>query len=381
MIGTMPNIIPIRRLCSAFPTVFALLTVSSAIAQTPKPAPDVLILVDGEKLIGHLESADSSSVKFKSDLAGEVSVDWSKVQELHTSDKYAVLRKSQVLNRRSAASSVPQGTVAVADKNIQVTPQAQASQTIPVGDTAHVVDEPSFQQALENPGFFHDWTGGITAGASLVEATQSSETFTGAVNLLRAIPSVNWLDPVNRTDVNFSASYGKVTQTGTPTVKTSIYHVDAQRDEFFSPRLYTFGQLAYDHNFSQGLNLQQQYGGGIGVVAEKSANEELDLKGSVTYIEQSFEAGPGQSLFGSTFSEIYTRKFAKAVVFQQGLAITPAWTNLNAYSANGNASLAVPLYKSLNFSIGVIDSFLNDPPPSFKKNSFQLTTGLTYAIK
>jgi hypothetical protein len=29
----------------------------------------------------------------------------------------------------------------------------------------------------------------------------------------------------------------------------------------------------------------------------------------------------------------------------------------------------------------VIDTFLNDPPPTFKKNSFQLTTGLTYAIK
>ncbi|HEX4227509.1 MAG TPA: DUF481 domain-containing protein [Bryobacteraceae bacterium] len=379
MIGTMPYIVPI---CRLYPlSVIGLLLAQTAIGQTPKPQPDILILTDGEKLIGHLESADSSSVKFKSDLAGEVTVDWSKIQELHTSDKYAVLRKSEVLKKSTAATSVPQGTVAVAGKNIQVTPQGQAPQTIPVGDTAHVVEEPSFQQALENPNFFQDWTGGVTAGASLVEATQNSETFTGAVNLLRAIPTVNWLDPLNRTDVNFSASYGKVSQTGTPTVKTSIYHVDAERDEFFSPRLYGFGELAYDHNFSQGLNLQQQYGGGIGVVAEKSANEELDLKGSVTYIEQSFLKGPGQNLFGSTFSEIYTRKFAKAIVFQQGLAITPAWTNSNAYSANGNASLGIPLYKRLNFSIGVIDSFLNDPPPTFKKNSFQLITGLTYALK
>jgi hypothetical protein len=172
-----------------------------------------------------------------------------------------------------------------------------------------------------------------------------------------------------------------VTQTGIPTVKTSIYHVDAERDEFLSPRLYGFGALAYDHNFSQGLTLEQQYGGGIGFAAIKNAAEELDLKGSVTYIEQSFATGPTQNLIGSTFAEVFSRKFAKAIVFTEGLTITPAWNNLNAYSANGNAGLAIPVFKRLNFSVGVIDTFLNDPPPGFKKNSFQLTTGLTYAFK
>ncbi|MGC2659166.1 MAG: DUF481 domain-containing protein [Bryobacteraceae bacterium] len=379
----MPKIIPIHRSSIAQSAAFLILFGQAAFAQAPKPPPDVLILVDGEKLIGHLESGDGSSLKFKSDLAGEVTVDWSKVQEIHSPGTFAVLRKGEVLKKHATGASVPQGTVAIASdsKAIEVTPSGAARQSVPVAETGHVVDEASFHQALENPSFFHDWTGAITAGASLVDATQNSENFTGAINLVRAIPTVNWLSPINRTIADFTASYGEVSQTGEPTIKTSIYHGDAERDEFFSPRIYGFGELSYDHNFSQGLNLQQEYGGGIGLVALKTAKEEMDLKGSVTYIEQSFETGPNQSLIGSIFGETYTRKFKRSIVFNQGLTITPAWNNLNAYSATGDANLAVPVFKRLNFSIGLIDNFLNDPPPGFKKNSFQLTTGLTYTLK
>jgi len=41
----------------------------------------------------------------------------------------------------------------------------------------------------------------------------------------------------------------------------------------------------------------------------------------------------------------------------------------------------VPVYKRFAFNMSVTDAFLNNPPATFKKNSFQLTTGLTYTLK
>ena len=41
----------------------------------------------------------------------------------------------------------------------------------------------------------------------------------------------------------------------------------------------------------------------------------------------------------------------------------------------------MPFYKRLNLTAGTIDTFLNDPPPGFKKNSFQFSTGVTYTLK
>ena len=349
-----------------------------------KPAPDVLIFNDGEKLIGHLESATSASVTFKSDMAGEITVDWSKVKELHTSQKFAVIPKGVELHNGADTSQVPQGAVSMAGQRIDVHPEAgRTPQPIPVGDVAHVVDQPAFQKAVSgNPGFFSGWKGAVTAGASLVQATQTSRSFTGSVDLIRAIPSETWLDPRNRTTFNFTAAYGVIDQPKTPEIKTEIYHADAERDEYFSPRLYGFGQLAYDHNVSQGLVIQQLYGGGIGWTALKNESRELDLKASMNYIEQSFtDAGKNQNLIGSTFAEGYNRKFAHGILLVEQLAVTPAWNNTSAYSALGNATLTMPLYKRLNITFGTMDTFLNDPPPGFKKNSFQLTTGLTYVLQ
>jgi len=42
--------------------------------------------------------------------------------------------------------------------------------------------------------------------------------------------------------------------------------------------------------------------------------------------------------------------------------------------------LTMPVYKRIAASTGFIDSYLNNPPPAFRKNSVQLTIGLTYAL-
>jgi hypothetical protein len=127
--------------------------------------------------------------------------------------------------------------------------------------------------------------------------------------------------------------------------------------------------------------LEQTYGGGIGWTVVKTANETFDLKGSADYQKEQFQqSSVNQNLFGSMFAEAWSRKFLRQITFVEQLSITPAWNNLNAYAAAGNASLAVPVYKRLSFTAGVIDTFLNNPPPAFKKNSFQFTTGLTYTV-
>jgi len=79
----------------------------SAQDNKPKPEPDVLVFTDGERLVGHFEQSNGKSVKFKSDAVGEVTVDWSKVKELHTSQKFAVIPKNVELKRNSDLSKTP----------------------------------------------------------------------------------------------------------------------------------------------------------------------------------------------------------------------------------------------------------------------------------
>ena len=339
---------------------------------------DTLVLANGDSLSGHFVRASGSSVTFKSEVLGDLTVDWAKVKELHTSATVAVVPKGVRIHKRGDVSAVAQGTLTTTDKTIHLTPP----KSIPIADAAVIIDQAGFQKAVNgSPNFLRDWTGAITAGASVVEATQNSRTFTGAVSLIRTEPAEAWMDPSNRTAFNFSESYGQVTQPNTPTVKTSIFHFDGQRDEYFSHSLFGFGEGAFDHNYSQGLDLQQTYNGGIGWTLLNTSRQTLNLKGSMSYIRQQFTTGPSQNLIGSVFAEDYSRKLPRGVLLVEKGSVTPAWNNTAAYSAAFSALLSMPVYKRLSGSAGVIDSFLNDPPPGFKKNSFQFTLGFTYSIQ
>jgi hypothetical protein len=347
-----------------------------------KPEPDVLILQDGEKLIGHLQSATSSSVVFKSYLAGELTLDWSKVKELQTTQTFAAIPKNVKLRRREDATNVPKGPVTMADQQLQVKTTQGAPQTIPVADVGNVVPEASFEQAFRHRSFVEGWKGGATAGVSLTEATQKSQTFTAAVNLERSVPLESWLDVRHRTTFGFNEAYGKVTQPGSPTLKTSLYHAGLEQDWYLTPRLFAFGQAIFDHSFSQGLDLQQTYGGGLGFVVFKRPNQELDFKASANYINYRFATSSlNKQLFGSIFGETYTRTFAHGILLNEQAGITPAWTDTSYYSAFASAALTFPVYHHFGLTLGALDNFLNNPPPGFRKNSFQFTLGATCSIQ
>lgn len=361
----------------------ALVWGASTLFGQPAPSnPDILLFADGEKLTGHFVQATGSTVTFHSDALGDVTVDWKKVKELTSTAKVAVIPKGVRIRKPAQAADIPQGTLTVQDQQVHLAaptpPTAQAP--IPLSGTNTIISQAGFEKALRHVSFLQDWTGTVTVGVAVVNATQDSESFTGALSLVRAVPSENWLEPRNKTILDLSDSYGQVSQPATPTIKTSIFHGDAERDEYFSQRLFAFGQGAFDHNYSQGLDLQQTYSGGLGWTLIQSGNQTLDVKGSASYIRQQFMGAPNQNLVGSIFGEDFNRKF-KHMTLDQHLTLTPTWNNTSDYAAAFNALLTVPMYKRLNGSAGFIETFLNDPPPGFRKNAVQITLGITYTVQ
>src|SRR3954471_2043829 len=332
--------------------IFSLIMAASALRAQDKtgsgakaPA-DVLLFTNGEKLVGQLQSATGSIVTFKSEMAGVVSVKWSKVQELQTSDKFAVVPKGVTLRRAEDTASVAKGPIKVRENQIEVTGAQGAPQRIPVGDVANVVNVTAFENAFQRQSFFSNWKGGATLGIAITEATQKNRTVTSALNFVRNVPAENWLDLRRRTTIEFNQAYGKLTDPNAPSVKTDIIHAAVEQDWYLKPRLFVFARAGFDHSFSQGLDLQQRYGGGLGFIVLKRINQQLDFKASLDYIDQRFLiASLNQQLFGSSFSETYTRTFARNILFNEQAGFTPAWTNTSAYSAFATASITFPVYR------------------------------------
>jgi hypothetical protein len=377
---------------------------------TAKPAPDVLVFANGDQLTGHAESAAGGNLVFKSDMAGELTIPFAKIKELRSGDnaaEFALLRKGVPVGKKNP---VPEGTVTVAGGNVVIAPGKPAANadsvseaaSVPVAQVDYLVPKAEFdKQVAGHQSFFSAWTGAITGGATLVRSTTTATTLTAAMNLVRAIPTVPWLRPRNRTTLNVAESYGKNTSPGaipqtvppTPSVTTlsSIFHADAERDEYFTARLYALADTSFDHNYAQGLQLQQVYGGGLGWTPIKSAKQQLDLKADVHYEKQQFNttavngvvvtSTPSANLIGSTIFEAYRRNLPRKLVFTESANVLPAFNQSNDYSYNATAMLAIPVFKRLSASVTTTDNYLNDPAPGYNKNSYQFITGITYVLK
>jgi len=366
---------------------------SAPAGKSPAPAPDVIVFTNGDQLTGKLLREVTGSVTFHSDMAGDVIVTWDKIKSIRSAQQFAVIQQGQHVNRKTPDADVAHGPVEVQGDQVKVgPPEGGTTKDIPVKDAQYMIDQDTYNKEVKrNPGFGYGWSGSVTAGATLVEATQNSRNFTGGAAIARTIPTVTWLDPRTRTLFDFTGAYGTVTQPGTAGTKTNILHGDAEQDWYISPRFYYLVDAAFDHNYSQGLNLQQIYGGGLGFVVIKRPKQELDVKFDIHYEKQTYfvtpnivpppNLTPSKNLIGADFGDTYTVKLPRGLVFNQTAVITPAFNQSNAYSAVGTAGLVFPVYKRLGFNLGALDDFLNDPAAGSKKNSFQFSAGVNYTLK
>lgn len=353
-----------------------------------KPAPDVIVFTNGDQLTGTLERATGDSFIFKSDVVGEVTVSADKIKELHAGGKFVALKKGEKITRTSKQP----GTVNYADSAITMAAtSSSAVEVVPVKDLAYLIDNATYnQEVTSDPGIWYGWHGGISGGITLIEATQTGQNYTAALNLIRQIPAVDFLPPRTRSTINILETYGKIDQPFIPTIpptlasvtKTNIFHADAEHDKYFTPKLYGLVGVSFDHNFSQGLNFQQIYGVGLGWTLIKTPVQEFDVKADVHYERQNFQPPTASTdLVGSSFTELYHRNLLAKIIFTESGTYIPAWNDFSAYSAIFAAGLQLPTYKRFGLNINLLDNYLNNPAVGFKKNSLQFVTGIVYTLK
>jgi uncharacterized protein DUF481 len=360
---------------------------------------DTITFTDGEQLAGKLISVLGGNVTFHSEILGNVTLPLEKVKMLNTAQPFAAVEKNQRVTRKTAVEQIPVGSIALKNNSVSVSRSHAEEKSIPESQIASLVDAATFRREIQSESdFLYGWAGSITLGASLVEATNSAQTYTGSVALVRTIPTIAWLPPASKTTLNLSGTYGLAKNPeiisngeifqGASTSKTDILHGDTEWDKYLSPAIFGLVNASADHNFGNGLRLQQAYGAGLGWSIIKQPKENFDIKATLLYQQQQFYNGlesglgtPSVNVIGADFSETWSRTFAHNVKFNEYITLTPTFNIVRAYSAVGNANFVFPVYKRLNFTLSSTDNYLGDPPEGFRRNSFQFTAGITYVVK
>ena len=380
----------IRRLALLF-----LLLPHLAFSQQPSPPEDLIVFTNGDQLSGTLLREVKDSVTFKSDMAGELTIPLTRIRSLRTAGRFAVLRHGVPIHdsRRIEPQRIEITPLGLLEPDAQA-PVAHGTPAppIPLASVAYLVDAETFRKDLQqSPTRLRGWRGTATLGATLVQATQHGGTFTAAVALTRQIPPLAFFRPQNRTSLDLTETYGTSTTPVIPqtspaspiaVVVTSIFHADAERDQYLSRRTFLLAATSFDHNFAQGLDLQQLYGLGAGITVFEGDRQQLDLKADLHYLKQQFfTASTNQNLIGSSFTETFRRTLPDKLQLTQSLNVIPAWNDRKAYSANATLGLTLPVTHRLSFANNLAEAFLNNPSPGYRKNSLTYSAGITYSLK
>jgi hypothetical protein len=374
-------------------------------AQTGTTAPplagakDSITLSNGDTLTGKVGKVAFGNLSFHSDMLGALTIPINKIKAMHTATAFAAAATTDRLSKKTLAEQVPVGPVSVENATLTVLLPEGKTRQFPLADLSFMLDQQAFQRELhDQTDPWYGWYGTVTLGASLVTSTNNAQTYTGTVGLVRAIPTIAGLPAGSKTILNLSGTYGLATdpeivsggtvyQTAS-TSKTDILHGDLEYDKFFTPVVFGLVSSSADHNFGNGLQLQQAYGAGVGWAILRTPQNDLAVRTSLHYEQQQFYNGitsglgtPTENLIGASVGETWSKNFKHNIKFNESLTLSPTFNVIKAYSGIADAGFLFPVYKNLNFSVTTSDNYLGDPPEGFLRNTFQFTTGVTYTLK
>jgi putative salt-induced outer membrane protein len=345
--------------------VLAMLFCALALAWTA--AADTLVLKNGDRLTGTLESSDGKTITFKADKVGEVKVQWSDVQELNTEKPLFVTAKQQ---------NEANGTVTVEDSNVMVHTATGGTVTVPVADVT-VIRSPAEQEAYEkslHPGILQDWVGGASFGFALARGNSDTTNLAVGGNGDRKTKS-------DELKLYLSTIYSKAT--GVVTANEILG--GARFDRNLTPKLFAFVSADFLHDELQSLDIQQIYSGGLGWHLINHPTRTLDVLAGLNYTRDSYSgptaAGPNTSVNQSfpalTLGEDFAEKMGKTSALTEDFTFYPDLSDTSQYRFAADAGWTTQIMKWFGWQIQFGDRYISNPPIlGTKKNDLVLSTGV-----
>ncbi len=329
---------------------------------------DQVVMKNGDRLTGKIEKSDDKSLVIKTEFAGEVTVDWSAIQDV---------KSEQPLHVGLKGGKTWVGPVSTVDGKIEVSTKNAGNVEAPK-ESIVVMRNDSEQLAwekLQHPGLLEGWEGGLNIGFGLTAGNSETNNLALAFNGVRtglhdkltlyagSVYSKNDLAPA-ATQVTANTNRG-----------------GARYDRDINPRLFGFGNADFATDALQDLNLRQVYGGGLGFHAVKNDNTTLDLLGGIAYTRENYtELAPAPRLIRSfvagQIGDEFTHKLAKSTVITQRAYFFPDFENSGEYRATFDFGTVTKINKWLGWQNTFGDVYVTNPPTGKKKNDVVFTTGL-----
>lgn len=338
---------------------------------------DQVTLKNGDRLTGTIVKSDDKTLLIKTELSGDVNVQW---------DAVTSIVSSQNLHLGLKDGQVVVGKVTTTDGTFNVT--TATTGTVEAPKPAVVVvrndDEQKAYDAeidrLRNPRLTDFWSGLLDTGLSTTSGNSSTLNFTLAGKAARVTDR-------DKITVYATAVYAKEDNTSPSQTTAHAINGGIRGDINLNSKLFAFGFTDFQFDAFQHLDLRNVLGGGLGYHVINTKKTQFDVFGGADFNQEYY--GSYIDNTGAFVPEL-TRKSAEInlgqtlntavlngrTVLTEAFAVFPNLSNGGDFRFTLDISAATKLNNWLSWQVTFSDRFTNYPQPGLVDNDTILSTGL-----
>ncbi|HEV7218283.1 MAG: YdiY family protein [Terriglobales bacterium] len=322
---------------------------------------DQVVLKNGDRLSGEILKSDSKALVVKTEFAGEVTIQWSAVDQIHS---------TQPLHVEVKDAPPATGTVTTEDGNLVIATATGGNVTVAkdaVVNMRNSEQETAYEQTL-HPRLTQGWAGGANVGFALTAG--NSETKNLALAFTADRKSLTDRIALYTNSVYATSNTAGVTGTTANSVQSGIRY-----ERNLSGRVFAFVSGDFQTDALQSLDLRSVYGAGFGYHAIKNDSTTLDLLAGANYTREKYTTLQ-RNIAALTLGEELSHKLGKSTLLTQKLYVFPALNEAGEYRSTFDLGTVTKISKWLGWQTAFGDIYVTNPPAGKKKNDITLTTGL-----
>ena len=327
---------------------------------------DQVTLKNGDRLTGTIVKSDEKTLLIKTEFAGDVSVDWTAVQQVNSSTPlHVALENGQTVV----------GPVTTSDGTLSVATANQGTVTTPKAAVKALRSESEQAQydQSQHPRFTQNWAGGINVGFALTRGNSQTKNLSLAFTADRK--TLN-----DHLGLYANSVYATDDAPGvTPSTTANAIQSGIRYDRDLTKRLFVFVGGDFQTDALQSLDLRSVVTGGLGVHVIKNDATTFDLLGGLNYTRENYSTFT-RNLAGLTLGQELTHKVGANTLVTEKLYFYPDLSDTGEYRGIFNFGTVTKINKWLGWQNAVADTYVTNPPPGKKQNDVIFTTGLNVSF-
>lgn len=329
---------------------------------------DQIYLKNGDRVSGSVLKMESGKLYVKSEVAGNIQIDWDKVSGIASDNLLVIDRKGLTEIEARNIERISGSTLAIE--------AADGEHKLPVDDLASIRSqhEHDVYERTLHPALSDDWAVTVSSGLSLARGnSQTTNLNLGLDSTRKTLHDKLW--------INAASLYATDDSLGHTTANAT--HGGIRYDHDVNPNLFVYGAGSMEDDALQSLNFRSILGSGFGHHLLHKQRQSMDILGGFAYTRESYDHQSTRDLSTGTLGENYQWKLTTATQVDEKATFDSYLNDPGTYHAAFDIGLSTRFVRMFTWQTKLSERYVSNPLAGFKNNDLVLTTGigLTFASK